>query len=62
MGPLLIKPARMMLFYTGADKDISEGAEKSGKVTVYHTEQAGHKIAHFFSSGSATSMAHFPRG
>jgi len=32
-----------------AGKDISEGAEKSGKVTVYYTEQAGHKIAHFFS-------------
>jgi hypothetical protein len=32
-----------------AGKDISEGAEKSAKVTVYYTEQAGHKIAHFFS-------------
>jgi hypothetical protein len=32
-----------------AGKDISEGAEKSGKVTVYYTEQAGHKVAHFFS-------------
>ncbi|MGD0126855.1 MAG: hypothetical protein ABSF46_15950 [Terriglobia bacterium] len=32
-----------------ARKDISEGAEKSGKVTVYYTEQAGHKVAHFFS-------------
>jgi len=31
-----------------AGKDISAGAEKSGKVTVYYTEQAGHKIAHFF--------------
>jgi len=31
-----------------AGKDISEGAEKSGKVTVYYTERAGHKIAHFF--------------
>lgn len=30
-------------------KDISEGAEKSGKVTVYYTEEAGHKVAHFFS-------------
>ncbi len=30
-------------------RDISEGAEKSGKVTVYYTEQAGHKVAHFFS-------------
>ncbi len=45
-----------------AGKDISEGAGKSGKVTVYYTEQAGHKIAHFFSSGSATSTAQFPRG
>jgi hypothetical protein len=32
-----------------AGKDISEGAEKSGKVTVYYTGQAGHKVAHFFS-------------
>jgi hypothetical protein len=32
-----------------AGKDISEGAEKSAKVTVYYTEQAGHKVAHFFS-------------
>ena len=32
-----------------AGKDISEGAEKSGKVTVYYTEQTGHKVAHFFS-------------
>jgi hypothetical protein len=31
-----------------AGKDVSEGAEKTGKVTVYYTEQAGHKIAHFF--------------
>jgi hypothetical protein len=30
-------------------KDVSEGAEKSGKVTVYYTEKAGHKVAHFFS-------------
>ena len=32
-----------------AGKDISEGAEKSSKVTIYYTEQAGHKVAHFFS-------------
>jgi hypothetical protein len=32
-----------------AGKDMSEGAEKSAKVTVYYTEQAGHKVAHFFS-------------
>ena len=32
-----------------AGKDISEGADKSGRVTVYYTEQAGHKVAHFFS-------------
>ena len=31
-----------------AGKDISEEGEKSGKVTVYYTERAGHKIAHFF--------------
>ena len=29
-------------------KDIGEGAEKSGKVTVYYTEEGGHKVAHFF--------------
>ncbi len=33
---------------TDAGKDISVGAQKSGKVTVYYTEQAGRKIAHFF--------------
>jgi hypothetical protein len=32
-----------------AGKDISEEAEKSAKVTVYYTQQAGHKVAHFFS-------------
>lgn len=31
-----------------AGKDIAEGAEKSAKVTVYYTEEAGHKVAHFF--------------
>ena len=31
-----------------AGKDIGEGAEKSGKVTVYYTEEAGHKVARFF--------------
>jgi len=30
-------------------KDVAEGGEKSGKVTVYYTERAGHKVAHFFS-------------
>jgi hypothetical protein len=29
-------------------KGIGEGAEKSGKVTVYYTEEAGRKVAHFF--------------
>jgi len=29
-------------------KGIGEGAEKSAKVTVYYTEEAGHKVAHFF--------------
>ena len=29
-------------------KDLSEGAEKSAKVTVYYSEEAGHKVAHFF--------------
>lgn len=31
-----------------AGKDIGEGAEKSGKVIVYYSEEAGHKVAHFF--------------
>lgn len=31
-----------------AGKGIGEGAEKSAKVTVYYTEDAGHKVAHFF--------------
>jgi hypothetical protein len=31
-----------------AAKDIGKGADKTGKVTVYYTEQGGKKIAHFF--------------
>jgi hypothetical protein len=31
-----------------AGKGVGEGAEKSGHVTVYYTEEAGHKVAHFF--------------
>jgi hypothetical protein len=31
-----------------AGKDIAASAERSGKVTVYYTEEAGRKIAHFF--------------
>ena len=31
-----------------AGKEIGEGAEKSGKVTVYYTEEAGRKVARFF--------------
>jgi hypothetical protein len=30
-------------------KQISDTAQKSSKVTVYYTEQAGHQVAHFFS-------------
>ena len=33
---------------TKAGKEIAEGSEKSAKVTVYYTEKAGHKVAHFF--------------
>jgi len=33
---------------TDAGKDIGKGAEKSTKVTVYYTESAGKKVAHFF--------------
>ena len=32
-----------------AGKDVVEGTEKSGKVTVYYTERGGHRVAHFFS-------------
>ena len=32
-----------------AGNDISEDAQKSTKVTVYYTEQAGHQVAHYFS-------------
>ncbi|MBS1859601.1 MAG: hypothetical protein JST11_29785 [Acidobacteria bacterium] len=32
--------------YSG--KEIAAGTEKSAKVTVYYTEEAGHKVAHFF--------------
>jgi len=31
-------------------KDIGEGADKSAKVTVYYTEKAGVKTAHFVKS------------
>jgi hypothetical protein len=31
-----------------AGKDLEAGADKSAKVTVYYTEEAGHKIAHFY--------------
>jgi hypothetical protein len=31
-----------------AGKDIGEGAEKSGKLTLYYTEEGGRKVAHFF--------------
>ena len=31
-----------------AAKGIGMGADKSGKVTVYYTEEAGKKVAHFF--------------
>lgn len=31
-----------------AAKDIGKGADKTAKVTVYYTEAAGKKIAHFF--------------
>lgn len=31
-------------------EDTARGAEKAGKVTVYYTEDAGKKVAHFFKS------------
>lgn len=33
---------------TSAGKGIGEGAEKSGHATIYYTEKAGQKVAHFF--------------
>jgi hypothetical protein len=33
-----------------AGKDVGKAAEKSAKVTVYYTEEAGKKVAHFFES------------
>jgi hypothetical protein len=31
-----------------AGKDVTSGAEQSAKVTVYYTEEGGHKVVHFF--------------
>ena len=31
-----------------AGKDVGRATEKSAKVTVYYTEKAGRRIAHFF--------------
>jgi hypothetical protein len=31
-----------------AGEDVAAGTEKSAKVTVYYTEEGGHKVAHFF--------------
>ena len=31
-----------------AGEDVEAGTEKTAKVTVYYTEEGGHKIAHFF--------------
>jgi hypothetical protein len=31
-----------------AGKDVVQGSEKSAKVTVYYTEEGGHKVAHYF--------------
>jgi len=31
-----------------AAKGIGKGADKTGKVTVYYTEEGGKKVAHFF--------------
>jgi hypothetical protein len=33
-----------------AARETGKGLEKSGKVTVYYTEEAGKKVAHFFKS------------
>jgi hypothetical protein len=34
--------------YDEASKSITATAQKTGRVTVYYTEQAGHQVAHFF--------------
>ena len=31
-----------------AKGNVTDAAQKAGKVTVYYTEQAGHQVAHFF--------------
>ena len=31
-----------------AGQDVASGTEKTAKVTVYYTEEGGHKVAHFF--------------
>jgi len=31
-----------------AGQDVEAGTEKTAKVTVYYTEEGGHKVAHFF--------------
>jgi hypothetical protein len=31
-----------------AAKSIGKGADKTGKATVYYTEEGGKKVAHFF--------------
>ena len=31
-----------------AGKDVGEGADQSAKATIYYTEEAGHKLVHFF--------------
>jgi hypothetical protein len=33
-----------------AAREMGTGADKTGKATVYYTEEAGKKVAHFFSS------------
>lgn len=35
-----------------AGRDVDEAADKSAKVTVYYTEEGGHKVAHFFKRAS----------
>ena len=42
-------------FSARAAKDTGKGLEKAGKVTVYYTEDAGKKVAHYFKENWALS-------
>ena len=47
---LMATNARDVSAAKDAGKDIAAGAEKSARVTIYYTQEAGRKVAHFFKS------------